>query len=161
MENGPARPLLVRRIWDAGKKPMTFCFGGNADQCVVHCKVTSHNNGMIRKGVASLVLSGLLLLAQAHGLEHQLDIDAHADGGACEICLALGALDHGLPATLPALPLYQGQSAPPPARPVELLFQATTAYRSRAPPSSSFPERHRSPPPSGWAARPCYLLYGD
>ncbi|GAB6041000.1 hypothetical protein JCM17961_16740 [Endothiovibrio diazotrophicus] len=82
-----------------------------------------------------LLLAVLLLLAQALAALHELDLKAHADGHVCELCLALSAQGHGLPACLPQLLPVRYQPPAPSSALVPALRAAPAApYRSRAPP---------------------------
>jgi hypothetical protein len=94
----------------------------------------SHPARLPARHLLVAVAALLLLLAQALLLLHRLDLAHHADGEPCEICLALSAVGHGLPSTLPTLP--PAQLPPPPPAPAFLFtpLRATTLYRSRAPP---------------------------
>jgi hypothetical protein len=54
----------------------------------------------------------VLLVCQFSLLEHQLDIEHHANGKVCTICLASPGLDHALSITFPPPPVRAVVEAP-------------------------------------------------
>ena len=95
-----------------------------------------HSSGRMRRPLLITLVLALLLFMQTVMLLHQLDLDAHADGDRCELCIGLVGLDHGLSTTAQPLPSLQWHPAP-------LLLQRQTfpalapasSYRPRAPPA--------------------------
>ena len=83
----------------------------------------------------SLLLALILVGAQSFAMAHQLDLDAHTAGDVCQVCIALGQLDHG---ALHAAPTWDAAPATglvvPPATPSAPDI-ATLPCRNRGPPA--------------------------
>jgi hypothetical protein len=78
----------------------------------------------------------LALVACQFGLVlHQLDLEQHAGGGECKICLACHALDHGL-ATLPTGMTVEAAVVPPGVLPADHATSRTPVRQvARSPPA--------------------------
>ena len=59
---------------------------------------------------AALVLLFVLVAAEALTTVHSLDLDAHAGGDACKICISVAGLDTGVPATVTLVDLPRAQT---------------------------------------------------
>lgn len=86
-----------------------------------------------------LALALALLLFSWTQLAHATDLDAHAGGESCDICLFASPLGHGAtPAALPALPLPGADAAPLPLPAAPVLPQTFRhTLGQRGPPSVS------------------------
>lgn len=78
-----------------------------------------------------------LLFSQFNLLEHQLDIQHHADGKECKICLASPGLNHALSITFLPLPLRAVVEAPVVFTERRTVSLAPVRQVARAPPISS------------------------
>lgn len=79
----------------------------------------------------------LLMVAQLTLLMHKADLEAHASGETCELCLHAASLDHGAPAA-PLIHVDMAVAiAPPLPAATPLLWHPSHHFSARAPPRTS------------------------
>jgi hypothetical protein len=77
-----------------------------------------------------------LLVSQFSLLEHQMDIEHHADGKECSICLASPGLDHALSASILPSPVQGAIEAPPVVTKHSVASRTPVRLVARSPPVS-------------------------